>query len=78
MNTQITFIGLGQLFIQVSSFGIPGVHFRLNNESTSELRRIWPPRTTDIVWPTPIIDREGIAKIYTAAGHSLRPIPGLI
>ena len=54
-NTQATIIGLGGLFLQISSSSLAGVKFNLKNEtaspSTNKLRRIWPPAVADLQWP---------------------------
>ena len=50
-NTQATIIGLGGLFLQISSSSLAGVKFNLKNEGADKLRRIWPPAVTDLPWP---------------------------
>ena len=50
-NTQATIIGLGELFLQISSSSFAGVIFKLKNEGVSKMRRIWPPAVTDLQWP---------------------------
>jgi len=52
-NTQTTLLGLGQLFLQVSSSSWDGLQINLKDESVSNLRRIWPPRDVDLTWPPP-------------------------
>ncbi len=50
-NTQTTIIGLGKLFLQISSSSLAGLEFNLQDERSSNLRRIWPPVAADLPWP---------------------------
>ena len=50
-NTQATIIGLGRLFLQISSSSFHGLQMNLKDEATSNLRRIWPPRGANLSWP---------------------------
>jgi hypothetical protein len=49
-DTQFTSIGMGHLFIQAAST-TTGIKFGPDDDSTTDLRRIWPATGNDIAWP---------------------------
>lgn len=50
-NAQTTLIGLGRLFLQISSSSLAGIKFHLQDETVSNLRSLWPPGDSDLIWP---------------------------
>jgi hypothetical protein len=67
-ETHFTSIGIGHLFIEVVGTTAP-VDIGPQDESVSDLRRIWPPTKSDILWPaSPALSDR--AADYIAASPS--------
>jgi hypothetical protein len=72
-DTQFTSIGMGHLFIQVVST-TTGLEFGPDDDSVTDLRRIWPPTRRDMLW-APVSPLSDIAADYIAG--SLARIAGI-
>lgn len=51
VNLQSTTLGIGQLLIHLVSTTVAGQSFALKDPEAADLRPIWPPPNSDIIWP---------------------------